>query len=139
MFKSLHINYFILKYRHTFQWLYKGWQNPFTKVSAANVLLKLNYLQSRVKTIQKYHIYHIKQYQTFYRKFKCDLLNFREVKNGYHQDFQHLMVSNHFFVKWQRWYKVLCLINCNYEKKNSSIFLMERPYYTFKDETWCLD
>ena len=69
----------------------------FIKVDAANVLLKLNYLQSRVETIQKDHIYHNKQYQTFYKKIKCDLLNFRRVKNGYHQDFQYLMVSIHFF------------------------------------------
>ena len=34
-------------------------------------------------TIQKDHIYHTKQYQTFYRKIKCDLLNFRGVTNGY--------------------------------------------------------
>ena len=40
MFKSLLINYFILKYHHTFYWLYKG----DIKVGAANVLLKLNYL-----------------------------------------------------------------------------------------------
>ena len=32
-------------------------------------------------TIQKDHIYHTKQYQI--RKVKCDLLNFRGVKNGY--------------------------------------------------------
>ena len=37
MFKSLLINYFILKYHHTFYWLYKG----DIKVGAANVLLKL--------------------------------------------------------------------------------------------------
>ena len=71
----------------------------FIKVGAANVLLKLNYLLSRVDTILKDHIYHTKQHQTFYRKIKCDLLNFREVKNGYHQDFQYLMVSIHHFHK----------------------------------------
>ena len=60
------------------------------KVGAANVLLKLNYLQSRVDTIQK-------DYQTFYTQIKCDSLNFRGVQNGYHQDFQYLMVSVHFF------------------------------------------
>ena len=38
-------------------------------------------------TIQKHHTYHTKQYQTFYRKVKCDLVNFRGVQNGYHQDF----------------------------------------------------
>ena len=37
-------------------------------------------------------------YQTFYRKIKCNLLNFRRVKNGYHQDFQYLMASIHFFL-----------------------------------------
>ena len=35
----------------------------------------LNYLQSSVDTIQKDHIYHTKQYLTFYRKIKSDLLN----------------------------------------------------------------
>ena len=30
--------------------------------------------------LQKSHIYHTKQYQTFYRKIKCDLLNFRGSK-----------------------------------------------------------
>ena len=33
-----------------------------------------------------------------------------------------------FFIKWQRWYKVLCLIISNH-----LIFLMERPYYTLKE------
>ena len=47
-------------------------------------------------TLQKDHIYHTKQYQTFYRKIKCDLLNFLGVKNWYYQDFQYLMVS--FFI-----------------------------------------
>ena len=37
--------------------------------------------------IQKNHIYHTKQYQTFYRKIKYGLLNFRGVKNAYYQDF----------------------------------------------------
>ena len=37
----------------------------FIKTGVANFLLKLNYLKSR-NTIQKDHIYHIKQYQTFY-------------------------------------------------------------------------
>ena len=67
--------------------------------AAANVLMKLNYLQSRVETLQKDHIYHTKQYQAFYRKIMCDLLNFREVKNGYRQDYQYLMVSIYFFHK----------------------------------------
>ena len=73
-------------------------------------------------TTQKDHIYHTKQYQTFSRKIKCDLLNFREVKKGYHQDFQYLMVSIHFFHKMEP-----LMINCNQEKKICSIFLMERP------------
>ena len=38
-----------------------------------------------------------------------------------------------FFIKWQHWCKVLCLINCNHKNKNFSIFLMERPYYTLKE------
>ena len=33
-----------------------------------------------------------------------------------------------FFIKWQRWCKVSCLIKCNHEKKNFRFFLMERPY-----------
>ena len=70
----------------------------FIKVGAVNVLLKLNYLQSR-DTIQKDHIYHTMEYQTFYRKIKCDLLDFRGVKNGYRQDFHYFMVSIHFFHK----------------------------------------
>ena len=35
-----------------------------------------------------------------------------------------------FYIKWQRWCKVLFQINCNHKKK--SIFLMGRPYYTLK-------
>ena len=50
-------------------------------------------------TIQKDHIYHTQKYQAFYRKIKCDLFNFREVKNGYHRDFQYLMVPIHVFHK----------------------------------------
>ena len=45
-----------------------------------------------------------------------------------------------FFIKWQRWCKVLCLVNCNHEKKFFSIFLMERPYYTLKTNSFsCLN
>ena len=33
-------------------------------------------------TIQEDHLYHTKQYQTFYKKIKCDLLYFRGAKNG---------------------------------------------------------
>ena len=44
----------------------------FIKVGVTNVLLKLNYLQSRVDTIEKYHVFQTKQYQTFHRKIKCD-------------------------------------------------------------------
>ena len=65
--------------------------------------------------IQKDHIYHTKQYQTFYRKIKCDLSNFRGVKNGYHQDFHYWWFLLVFYIKWQCWYKVLCLINFNHE------------------------
>ena len=68
----------------------------FIKVSAANVLQKLFAKCSR-DTMQKDHIYNTKKYQTFYRKIKCSLLNFRGVKNGCHQGFQYLMVSIHFF------------------------------------------
>ena len=61
-------------------------------------LCENGYLQSR-DIIQKDHIYHITQYQTFHRKIKCDLLNFRGVKNGYHLYSEYLMVSIHFFHK----------------------------------------
>ena len=49
--------------------------------------------------MQKDHIYHTKHYQTFYRKIKCDLLDFRGIKNGYHKDFWYLIVSIHFVHK----------------------------------------
>ena len=52
-----------------------------------------------------------KQYEVLDRKIKWDLLNFRGVQNGYYQDFQYLMVSIRFFMKWQRQCKVLCMIN----------------------------
>ena len=68
----------------------------FIKVCVANVLLMLNYYKVRVDIIKKNHIYRTKQYQTFYRKIKCGLLNFRVVQNGYHQDFQYFMISIHF-------------------------------------------
>ena len=45
----------------------------------------------------KSHIYSTKQNQTFYRKIKCALLNFRGMQSDYHQNFQYLMVSIHFF------------------------------------------
>ena len=69
---------------------YKSWCgkcSPETKLFA----------KYRRDTMLKDHIYYIKQYQTFYRKIKCDLLNFRGLKNGYHRDFQYLMVYFHFF------------------------------------------
>ena len=52
---------------------------------------------SRVDALQKDHISHTKQCQTFYRKIKCDLLNFRGVQNEYHQHFQYLIASIHIF------------------------------------------
>ena len=33
--------------------------------------------------------------------FALCLLNFRGVQNGCHQDFKYLMVSIHFFIKWE--------------------------------------
>ena len=63
----------------------------FMKVYAANILL------SSVDAIQKDHIYQTKQYQTFYRKIKCDLLNFGGEQNRYHQYFQYFFISIHFF------------------------------------------
>ena len=88
----------------------------FVKVSAENFLLKLNWSCVKVDKIQKDHTYHTKQYQTFYKKIKCDLLNFREVQNLYHQNIQYLMVSIHFFHEVPRLRKVLCLRNCNHKK-----------------------
>ena len=67
------------------------------KLGAANVLLKLNFLLSIVDKILKNYVFYTKQYQTFYRKIKCPLLNFRGVQNRYHQNFRYLMVSNHFY------------------------------------------
>ena len=69
----------------------------FINLGAVNLLLKLSYLYSRVGTIQKEYIYRTKQYQTFYRKINCGLSNFRGFQNGYHQDFQYLIVWVHFF------------------------------------------
>ena len=43
--------------------------------------------------MQKGRIYHNKQYEKSYRKIKCDLLSFRGIENGDHQDFQYLTVS----------------------------------------------
>ena len=58
-------------------------------------MLKLSYLLSavRVDTTQKDHIYYTKQYQTFNRKIKCDLLNFRGTQNGYYQDTYYFIFS----------------------------------------------
>ena len=95
------------------------------KVGAANVLLKLNYLQSRVDTIQK-------DYQTFYRKIKCNLLNFRGVQNGYHQDFQYLMVSIPFFHEAATLMQSYMPDKLQSRKKIFLIFLMERHYYALK-------
>ena len=82
------------------------------------------YLQCRVivDTIQKSHIYHTKQYQTFYRKIKCDLLRIGtkwlplrfSIFDGFDSFF--------FFVKWRSLCKVLCSINGNHEKKNFDFF-----------------
>ena len=50
MFKSLVVNYFILKYHHTFYWSYKRWERNisfFAKIGATNVPLKVSYFQSR--------------------------------------------------------------------------------------------
>ena len=42
-------------------------------------------------------IYKVDKIQKFYRKIKYDLSNFRGVQNGYHQCFQYLIISFHFF------------------------------------------
>lgn len=57
----------------------------------AKVQLKSNFLRSRVGTIQKGRIYHRDQYQTFYGKTKCDLLNVTGVQ----------MRTIKIFMKWQ--------------------------------------
>ena len=67
----------------------------FIKVDAANILLKLNYLQSRAETQYRKIIF--VTLSNIKHLIKCDLLNFRGVKNEYHLDFQYLMVSIHFF------------------------------------------
>ena len=87
--------------------------------------------------IQKDQIYHTKQYQIFYRKIKWDFLNLRGVEDGYHQDFQYLMVSIHFFHKMATLMKSF-MPNKLQSRKNIYffIFLMERPYYTLK-EAYC--
>ena len=69
----------------------------FIKVGAAKVLPKLDYLQSR-DTIQKDIIFITKSNIKHFIE-RCNLLNFRGVKNGYRQDFQYLMASIHFFLK----------------------------------------
>ena len=51
----------------------------------------------KVDTVQKEHVSQTKQYQTFYREIKCDLLNFRGVRNGYYQHFQNMIASIHIF------------------------------------------
>ena len=38
--------------------------------------------RNKIKIYLKKYIYHTKQYQTFNRKIKCDLLNFGGVQNG---------------------------------------------------------
>ena len=67
----------------------------FIKVGVANVLLKLNYLQIRVETQYRKVIFitpsHIKHF------IERSSVTFRWVKNRYHEDFQYLMVSIHFF------------------------------------------
>ena len=90
------------------------------------VLLKLNYLQSRLDTIYKDHIYHNKQTKTFYRKIKFDLLNFRGGPKWVPSSFDGFF--SFFFMKWQCQYKVLCLINCNHEK---STFFKDRHYFIY--------
>ena len=65
-------------------------------------------------------------------------LNFRWVKNGYHQDFKYSMVSIYFFhkignagVKFYAWQIAMS------KKKFFSISLMERPYYTLNGILHC--
>ena len=75
----------------------------FIKVGVANVLLKLNYLQSRVETQYRKIIFITPSNIKHFIERSNVTLNFRGVKNEYHQDFQYLMVSIHFFyIKWQR-------------------------------------
>ena len=83
--------------------------------------------------MQKVQIYHTNQYQTFYRKIKSELLNFRGVQNEYPQDFQYFMVSIRFLHKLATLYisKVSCQMNCNHEKKTFFFFF----FFLWKDIT----
>ena len=69
----------------------KGNKYIFLIKVTAKVQLISNFLRSRVGTIQKGHIYHRDQYQTFYGKTKCDLLNVTGVQ----------MRTIKIFMKWQ--------------------------------------
>ena len=82
--------------------------------------------------MQKDHIYHTKQYQTFYRKIKCDLFNFRGVKSGYHRDLQYLLVSIRSFEMETLMQSFMTNKLQSQKKKKNPFFLMERLYYTFK-------
>ena len=83
--------------------------------------------------MQKVQIYHTNQYQTFYRKIKSELLNFRGVQSEYPQDFQYFMVSIRFLHKLATLYisKVSCQMNCNHEKKTFFFFI----FFLWKDIT----
>ena len=75
----------------------------FIKVGVANVLLKLNYLQSRVETQYRKIIFITPSNTKHFIERSSVTLNFKGVKNEYHQDFQYLMFSIHsFYIKWQR-------------------------------------
>ena len=66
--------------------------------------------------MQKVQIYHTNQYQTFYRKIKSELLNFRGVQSEYPQDFQYFMVSIRFLHKLATLY--ISKVSCQSRKKN---------------------
>ena len=75
--------------------------------------IKLLIKQSRHNAERSY-LSHL-SYQTFYGGIKYDLLNVRGAQNEYHQDFQYLIVSIHYFHKVITLLQVLYLISCNQE------------------------
>ena len=75
--------------------------------------IKLFIKQSRHNAERSY--LSLLSYQTFYGGIEYDLLNVRGAQNEYHQDFQYLIVSIHYFHKVATLLQVLYLINCNQE------------------------
>ena len=100
----------------------------FIKVGAASVVLKLNYLQSRIDTVKKGHICHTKQYQTFYREIKCDFLNIRGVP-------KRLSIFDPFYSFFHQVATLMeSFIVDKLQSRRNFLFrsFMERPCYTLK-------